>query len=146
MKATKFILLCSSFSLLLASCVAPTGQGGHTQGGTYQDPNNPYAVPGVSTEGGYGAATSTYDDGSQAPYQPIPSPPVNPPATSSPTYSPTSPAAIPSTGGGSSHTVVKGDTLWGLSRQYNVSVDELRQANALTSDTIILGQTLTIPR
>ncbi|MGB3160353.1 MAG: N-acetylmuramoyl-L-alanine amidase [Carnobacterium sp.] len=41
-----------------------------------------------------------------------------------------------------SHTVVKNDTLWGLSKQYNVSVPELKSWNNLKSDTIIVGQKL----
>lgn len=52
----------------------------------------------------------------------------------------------PSAGGQtSSHTVVKGDTLWGISRKYNVGVEAIKSANSLTSDTIVVGRTLVIP-
>lgn len=43
------------------------------------------------------------------------------------------------------HTVVKGDTLYGLSKRYGVSVSDLRSANALQGNHLDLGQPLTIP-
>jgi|SRR5687768_4414487 len=42
------------------------------------------------------------------------------------------------------HTVVKGDTLYGISRQYNLPVDELKKLNNLSADTISIGQKLTV--
>lgn len=43
------------------------------------------------------------------------------------------------------HTVKSGETLWGISNKYRVSVDSLKRANSLTSDTLQLGQILAIP-
>ena len=43
------------------------------------------------------------------------------------------------------HTVAKGDSLWVLSRKYNVSVDAIKRANSLKSDTIVIGRKLVIP-
>lgn len=43
------------------------------------------------------------------------------------------------------HTVVKGDTLYSLSRIYNTTVDELQRVNQLHSTLIIIGQTLKLP-
>lgn len=44
------------------------------------------------------------------------------------------------------HTIVKGDTLYSISKKYGVSLADLRKANNLTdSDVIKIGQTLTIP-
>ncbi len=40
------------------------------------------------------------------------------------------------------HTVIKGDTLYGIARNYGVSVDDLRKRNNLTVDTIYVGQKL----
>jgi LysM repeat protein len=40
------------------------------------------------------------------------------------------------------HTVVKGDTLWGISQEYGVTVDKLRSLNGLTSDVINVGDVL----
>ena len=44
------------------------------------------------------------------------------------------------------HTVVKGDTLYALSRKYAISVDELKQLNNLNDNTISIGQVLNIRR
>jgi flagellum-specific peptidoglycan hydrolase FlgJ len=40
------------------------------------------------------------------------------------------------------HTVVKGDTLYSLSRKYSISVDELKTLNGLESNTLYEGQIL----
>jgi len=101
---------------------------------------NPYAVPGANGETG-------------APYQPIPGvsstpapiietpTPYTPPATTQPyTPLPQEPSAA-----GSTHTVEKGDTIWGLTRKYGITGDALRQANNLETDTIWVGQRLIIP-
>ncbi|KAH7577068.1 hypothetical protein ACOSQ2_002196 [Xanthoceras sorbifolium] len=41
--------------------------------------------------------------------------------------------------------IVKGDTLWGLSRKHGVSIDAIREANGLSGDTIYAGKKLVIP-
>lgn len=41
-----------------------------------------------------------------------------------------------------SHKVVKGDTLWGISRKYGVSVADIKKLNKLTSDVINPGDVL----
>ena len=43
------------------------------------------------------------------------------------------------------HIVVAGDTLLGLARQYDVTLEALRQANNLYTDLIYVGQELIIP-
>ena len=43
------------------------------------------------------------------------------------------------------YIVQKGDTLYSISRAYNVSVEELKKANNLTSNTLSIGQKLIIP-
>jgi len=44
----------------------------------------------------------------------------------------------------STHTVEKGDTLWGLSKKYNTNVQELKTTNKLTSNLIFPGQVLKV--
>ena len=111
-------------------------------GGGY-DTSNPYGTPDAG--GGEGA-----------PYQP-----VNPPAAASanPTYSPAAyeentaqaaPAAAaahaaPAASPAASHVVAKGDTLGGIARQYGTTAAAIKQANGMTSDTVVLGKTLAIP-
>lgn len=42
------------------------------------------------------------------------------------------------------HTVAKGETLYAISRRYEVSLDELRKMNNLSADTISIGQKLIV--
>lgn len=42
------------------------------------------------------------------------------------------------------YTVQRGDTLFGIGREYNMSVSELREINNLSSNTIYVGQTLQV--
>lgn len=42
------------------------------------------------------------------------------------------------------HVVVKGDTLWGLSRTYKTTVSTLKTTNCLSTDTLSIGQKLII--
>jgi LysM repeat protein len=105
------------------------------------DTSNPYGVPGESPA-------------DSVPYQP-----VNPPADN-PTYSPaayedhtpsaaaaspSAPAAAAATTASTTHTVVRGDTLGGIARRYGSSSAAIKQANGMTSDTVVLGKKLVIP-
>ncbi len=57
------------------------------------------------------------------------------PAESAPAPAPT----------GRTHTVVPGDALYNIARQYGTTVDAIKAANGLTNNTIYAGQVLTIP-
>lgn len=48
-------------------------------------------------------------------------------------------------GGVRTHTVVSGDSLWGIARRYGVEMEAIREANALDGDRVRIGQTLVIP-
>ena len=54
-------------------------------------------------------------------------------------------ASAPPASGGKVHTVVKGDSLGRISSKYGVSIDALKKANGLKSDTVVLGSKLRIP-
>ncbi|MGN0878807.1 MAG: LysM peptidoglycan-binding domain-containing protein [Oligosphaeraceae bacterium] len=65
------------------------------------------------------------------------------------------PSSSPSRAGGKSvvarplppdgkYTVKAGDSLWTIARRYGLKTDDLRQANGLTSDTLRIGQVLTL--
>ncbi len=43
------------------------------------------------------------------------------------------------------HTVAKGDTLYNISKRYNVSLSELRSSNSISGNNISIGQSLTVP-
>nr|WP_246439573.1 LysM peptidoglycan-binding domain-containing protein [Bacillus benzoevorans] len=43
------------------------------------------------------------------------------------------------------YTVQKGDTLYALAKKYNVSVEQMQNANGMTSDMIYAGQRLEVP-
>lgn len=47
---------------------------------------------------------------------------------------------------GRTHTVADGETLWGIARRYDVTVDAMREENDLGDGAIQPGQTLRIPR
>jgi LysM repeat protein len=42
--------------------------------------------------------------------------------------------------------VQEGDTLWSIAKRYQTTVDNLKECNSLTDDTIITGQILRICR
>lgn len=102
------------------------------------DMSNPYGVPGEP------AADAV-------PYQPVNPPADNPtyaPAAyedaATPSPEPAAPAPAP-VAASTTHVVVKGDTLGGIARRYGVSTTAIKQANAMTGDTVVLGRKLTIP-
>jgi len=77
---------------------------------------------------------------------------VAPPGPTAPT-GPVSFTPVPSQGGIISgetvapfYIVQPGDTLWEIALRFNVTVDELKAANNLTSDTITPGQLLYLPQ
>jgi LysM repeat protein len=54
-------------------------------------------------------------------------------------------AAPASTQSATIHTVVKGDTLSGISSKYKVPMESIKKANRMTNDTVILGRKMVIP-
>ncbi len=73
-------------------------------------------------------------------------PAVATPGVMSPSNIPT--AAVPrapSNGAAIIHTVVAGDTLSGISSKYKVPSAAIKQANAMMTDTVVLGKKMVIP-
>ncbi|MGM0751306.1 MAG: peptidoglycan DD-metalloendopeptidase family protein [Bacillota bacterium] len=44
------------------------------------------------------------------------------------------------------HIVHKGETLWGISQQYNISVEDIKSANGLNDTNLVVNQSLAIPQ
>jgi len=93
-------------------------------------PNPPPAVPTALTAGAFSLPP------------PAPSPAVN--STTAPAGA--TPNALAGSASGTVHTVVSGDTLFGIARQYQVSPDALAAANGFPDPSSLrVGQQLVIP-
>lgn len=143
MSPTRYLVLATAAATLSSCSFFKKGEENYdTAGGEAgYDTSNPYGVPGE------GSAESV-------PYQP-----VNPPADN-PTYSqaayeesgagaagapPVAPDASAPAAASTTHTVVRGDTLSGIARSHGVSAAAIKQANGMTTDTVVLGKQLVIP-
>jgi LysM repeat protein len=67
------------------------------------------------------------------------------PGTPSPSPAPTEPLPTPTRSEPIEHTVSEGDTLFTIALAYDVSVETIQEANALSGETILPGQVLLIP-
>ena len=43
------------------------------------------------------------------------------------------------------YTVKAGDSLWNIANRYGITVNELKNLNGLSSNTLMIGQTLKLP-
>ncbi len=132
--------------LALASCTPF-----HKNKDDYNTAGNPYGVPGYDTSGTE-AGTYTPENSTAAnpTYAPAAyeentaatgkaTPPASKPSAAAPA------ASASHAAGAKVHTVVKGDTLWGLAKKYGVTADAIKAANHMTKDTVVLGSKLNIP-
>jgi len=62
-----------------------------------------------------------------------------PAPTATPAPAPTASAPV------QRYTVATGDTLWNLANRFGTTVDAIRSANGLVSDSLFVGQTLSVP-
>ncbi len=128
------ILIPSLIALALASCASQKAD-------TY-DTSNPYGTPDAGMAGTTpppAAGNPVYD--TPAAYEEA----AAAPSTAAYPETPVAPAAPPANGSAMIHTVVKGDTLSGLSSKYKVPVASIKQANRMTNDTVVLGRKMVIP-
>ena len=68
-----------------------------------------------------------------------------PSAATDPNTTNASAPAAASNGAAIIHTVVAGDTLSGISAKYKVPTADIKQANRMTKDTVVLGRKMVIP-
>jgi LysM repeat protein len=123
----KSLIALSLLPFLIVSCADQVG-------GEDYDVANPYAAP-------------DYGDTAGAPNLPSD---VNPAYDQAAVYEDTTlavpePAVPASRAQARVHTVVRGDSLWSIGKKYGVSIDAIKQANAMTRDTAVLGAKLKIP-
>lgn len=114
-------------NFLASVCTGATAQamlGSQPATPTYTDPNQPQA----------------YSNQQPAPQQPYYGTAPQPESVAYAQANP--PVAAPVTT--LTHKVAKGETLYGLSRQYGTTVDAVKAQNGLTSNTLFPGQQLTI--
>lgn len=64
--------------------------------------------------------------------------------TTQTTIKPAEVKAVPSSSGNYTHIVAQGETLYSIARQYNVSVQQIKDSNALASSELKIGQTIMI--
>lgn len=104
-----------------------------------------YQTPQPQTRPGYQNQPQTYQPPMQPVYVQVPTP-VNrayqPPANNPVIYA-TMPTVVGAAAG--VHSVVKGDTLYSLSKRYGVPLKNLKSANGLSGNIISIGQRLTVP-
>jgi LysM repeat protein len=106
----------------------PPAPGRPATTGSDSRPDAPPVVPSTPapsrpTSGTSGSTTSTWQ-----------------PASGGGSATPTAPAATPA----GYHTVIKGDTLYNISKRYGLSVDQLRALNNMTTNDIKIGQLMKV--
>ena len=94
--------------------------------------------------------TPTVEEPPTEPVTPIPNPAQQPseepikPVTPTQPMGPEPTVIVVPENGTVQYTVVKGDTLWSISRRSGVSIQKIKQWNSLTTDVIHVGQILTL--
>jgi nucleoid-associated protein YgaU len=127
---------------------------------------NPYPGSGAASSGyetpapapatpSYEAPPAADDYAFDAPAKPAPStassssssakPKPKTTTTASSTPKKKSTTTVKKSSSGRSHTVTKGDTLYGLARKYGTTVTKIKSANGMSGDMIRLGQKVKIP-
>ena len=126
---------CSWFQQPAAPVVAgtTTTAGTESSASTSSDPSNPYgATPYSPNASGSTTATTT-----PTPYNPSAS--SGSTASSGGSYTP---SYAPVDVNAATHTVVHGDTVYNISKRYNITQDNLRSWNNLNGNSISVGQVL----
>lgn len=136
------ILIPSALAAVLVSCASQKADQYDTGNpyGTADAPQTP-AAPAAPSNPVYDTPPAYEESGVASAAAAVPGAPAEPGATSIPAapapVSPHAPAII--------HTVVKGDTLSGISAKYKIPAASIRQANRMTSDIVVLGRKMVIP-
>ena len=109
------------------------------------DPSTAVAPSASSSSGAHPFTDPVYD--TPAAYEETAATPTTQPSEDpmSGTASDIGAAVLPDHAPATIHTVVKGDTLSGLSAKYRVPMASIMSANRMTDDKVILGRKMVIP-
>ena len=140
LKKTAFYAGSATLALFLSACasqqpapvVAGTSSTGPTSTATNPYGDNPYDP---------NAASSVATD---APYVPPTTQPVSTPAYTGSTGGTYVPSYAPVDVNAATHTVVRGDTVYNISKRYGINQNDLRSWNNLADNTISVGQVLRV--
>jgi LysM repeat protein len=127
------------------------GYNPYPSGGGYEQPSTAYtpaSAPTTPTTPTYETPPATDDYAFNAPAKPAPTTTVKPKTSSNSSSSAakkSTTAKKKASSSGRSHTVTRGETLYGLARKYGTSVTKIKSANGLSGDMIRIGQKLKIP-
>lgn len=150
LKKTAFYAGSAALALLLNACasqqpapvVVGTASTGSTAGAVSTTnpygatPYEPNAVSGASSETPYVPPT-TATTVTTPTYTPTYTPPASSTGTYIPSYAPVDVNAA-------THTVVRGDTVYNISKRYSIDQNDLRAWNNLADNTISIGQVLRV--
>lgn len=125
------ILAPSILTAALVSC-ATHDANEYDTGNPYGSPDAGHAAPAVTEP-----ANPVYD--TPAAYEESSSAPDMTPAI------PDAASPAPANAAAIIHTVVKGDTLSGISSKYHVPAASIKKANHMTNDIVVLGRKMVIP-
>jgi hypothetical protein len=128
------ILAPSITALALASCASQKSTSPYDNPAPYGGNPYGYADAGQADNPVYDTPAAYEETGTTAAYD-SPFPSTTP-------YTPDRPS---SNGAAIIHTVVAGDTLSGLSSKYRVPIAEIKQANNMTNDIVVLDRKMVIP-
>lgn len=122
------------------------GEGGVTQPTTGQGTSTPRPAPGrPATSGAERPDVTSVPTGGNSGANTQPEPPKKPTGMVESVPRPTAPAStIPAATPAGFHTVVKGDTLYNISKRYGLTVDQVRELNGLPGNDIKIGQLLKV--
>ncbi|MDO4997713.1 MAG: peptidoglycan DD-metalloendopeptidase family protein [Neisseria sp.] len=127
---------CSWFSQPAAPVVAGTESGSYS---TSVSTSNPYGATPYDPNAAGASVTPSVNTGYTAPTYTAPT--YTPPAASTGSYVPSyAPVDI----NAATHTVVKGDTVYNISKRYNITQDNLRAWNNISDNNIGVGQVLRV--
>ncbi|WP_165008125.1 peptidoglycan DD-metalloendopeptidase family protein [Neisseria yangbaofengii] len=140
LKKTAFYAGPAALALFLSACASQQPApvvAGTSSTGSISTATNPYGANPYDPN----AASTVATD---APYVPPAAPPVSTPVYTGSTGGTYVPSYAPVDVNAATHTVVRGDTVYNISKRYGINQNDLRSWNNLADNTISVGQVLRV--